>query len=202
MIIYLEGPDASGKSTLKASLTARLKTLSSIRNITVVPDGEKLIPTRPNNPNRIEAKALLKNISNMANDLNVVYICDRGPISDIIYRAFDDFNPVINLYEYWLLWLGHNQLIVTIHCDTDLSILLLRARGDDNPIAITHHVRIRYLYQQIMPLFTAFKFDLSTIKDDNDQLQVNNVILARLWSGLESYKRVFDESYLRQKGEK
>ena len=191
MIIYLEGPDASGKSTLKASLIARLETLASIRNIKIVPDGEKLIPTRPGIANipRCTYRQLVNNLEKMARKLDTVYICDRGPISDVIYRAFDKYLPIINLEDYRLIWLTNSQFIVTVHCDTDLSTELLAKRGDNNPIAIANHQALRYLYRQIMPLFDAFKYDLSTIKTPNDQLSVNNSILARLWNGLANMGR-------------
>jgi len=192
MIIYLEGPDASGKSTLKASLIARLETLSSIRNIKVVRDGEALIPTRPNMPGlpRCTRDELLSNLWQMAGNVDTVFICDRGPISDVIYRAFDRDLPIIDLETYWLTWLTNSHFIVTVHCDTDLSAELLVKRGDNNPIAVANHQAIRYLYKQIMPLFGAFKYDLATIKTPTDQLNINNSILARLWTGLDDYLRV------------
>jgi len=190
MIIYLEGADASGKSTLKGILAKRLEQLKNIRNVKVVPDGELLIPTRPGNPNRLTAAALVNQMWQMANDITTVYICDRGPISDIIYRAFDEFKPVLNLETYWTMWLANQHFIVTIHCDTDLSEEMLRNRGDNNPIAVANHKALRYLYKQLMPMFGALKYDISTINTPDERLHATNTILARLWTGIDNYTQI------------
>lgn len=188
MIIYLEGVDGSGKSTLKKELADRLFQLAELKEITVVPEGETMIPTRPLAPDRVDAKTLLQRLHDMANDLNTVYICDRGPLSDIIYRAFDDYKCVIPLEVFWTFWLANQHFIVTVFCDSNTSYTSMMERGDNNQYAINNHYAIRHLYQQIMPLFGPVKYDMGG--DAEYRLLIKNQILARLWVGRDNYYKI------------
>lgn len=186
MIIYLEGVDGSGKTTLKEALTKRLTQLEPIRGVKVYPEGESLIPTRPSDPNRLNALELVTKLYDMATDPGMIYICDRGPISDIIYRAFDEHHPIMPLEAFWTWWLGNQQVIVIVHCDTNRSEQLMKDRGDNNPTAINHHKSLRYLYKQIMPIFRPVKYDIET----SDLLTTTTQILATLWTHSREYREV------------
>ena len=166
MLIIVEGVDGSGKTTLIKELANRLEEL----NINYSIDTEALINTKPNTENRVSSGVLVFNMLYMIN-ANAVYICDRSPISDIIYRTFDDYNVVINLSLLFELWQDHKSNMIMIHCDTAKSLELLTKRGDNNKIAFEKHKEIKYLYSQIMPLFNSLKYDFTT---DNEF--VNNIV--------------------------
>lgn len=192
MIIYLEGPDASGKSTLRTKIFERLnqiqEELKTFGVATFVENGEDLIPTRPTNSNRLTLVNLVSKFFEMANDLTTIYICDRGPISDIIYRAFDKFQPVMTLNQYITVWIQCHSLVITVHCDSDASIEMLHERGDNNPIAVANHAAIRYLYKQIMPIFKPLKYDFSLSGNKDYTLNKISWMVANLLSGLEKVK--------------
>lgn len=190
MIIYLEGVDELGKSTLREQLVVRLEQLKYIRDIKVVPNGEELIPTSPFKPNRMTADELLNKFYTMANQIRTVYICDSGPISDIIDRTFDEHDPVISFEKYWMLWVGSNHLITTVHCDSDAAETMRLKRGDQDPKAVANHKAIRNMYNQIMPMFGAYRYDVTTFKDAHDHQKAINAILAQLWAGVERCKRI------------
>jgi len=107
VIIYLEGPDASGKSTLRdrlaKELVNQLETIRALGITEIVKNGEDLIPTRPTNPKRLTFEPLLRKLCEMASDLHVLYLCDRGPISDVIYRTFDKHQPIMTLNQYLIV---------------------------------------------------------------------------------------------------
>lgn len=187
MIIYIEGVDGSGKSTLRDRLLKRLEQVKNLRKIKIEPDGELLIPTRPDAYNRVNKEQLFEQLTTMATDPETVYICDRGPISDIIYRAFDEFEPVSSLNELMWFWLRNGLLIVVVHCVNDRSEELMLQRGEDNPVAIQYHKALKHMYQQIMPLFGAINYDFSTESDE--KLDTINTILAKLWAGYAKYNQ-------------
>ena len=186
MIIYIEGVDGSGKTTLKEHLAKRLKQLRLVKGIEeIIPDGEKLIPTHPTRPGRLTGKELLQKIFEMTIEVDKVYICDRGPISDIIYRTFDEHKVVTTLRDFCELIMVIRPLLVMVHCDSDKSLDLMKARGDENPIAYEKHKELRYLYQQLMGLFGAIKYDVATM---GDKMQDSvNLILAILWEGKDKW---------------
>jgi len=186
MIIYLEGADASGKSTLRHKIVEQLYATvdewTEFGIIGIVENGEELIPTRPTNPKRLNLEDLFRKLWEMAFDLKTIYICDRGPISDIIYRTFDKFQPVMTLNQYVNFWIKAHRLIVTVWCDSDVSTEMLHERGDNNPIAVANHAAIRYLYKQIMPIFKPVKYDFAKVTDGG-QGKID-IILMNLYNGL------------------
>lgn len=187
MIIYIEGVDGSGKTTLANKLTTRLNQLAPLKKIKVVPDGESMISTRPDLPGRLSKADLIITMDKMANSTDTVYICDRGPISDIIYRMFDDEEPVLTLEAFWTFWLVHTQSMVVVHCDTDNSNRLMLSRGENNPVSIQHHKTIRAIYNELMPFFGAIKYDIT---DAPDNLDIINTILSRLWQGRDRHQNL------------
>lgn len=185
MIIYLEGVDGSGKTTLAKAIYNRLLQIHKVYNVEVVEDGESLIPTRPDHPNRLNLTELVKQLTKMAKSIDTIYICDRGPISDILYRTFDNHQPVIDLQSFIWLWMNYNIGVITVHCDSDLSTKAMLDRGESNPIAVTHHTSLRYLYKQIMPLLGAIPYNMS-----EEPLSTVNLVLATLWQNLNKLKEI------------
>jgi thymidylate kinase len=187
MIIYLEGVDGTGKTTLANALADRIEQLKRTHNITkVVKNGESLINTHPLKPNRLTENELLIQLYQMTIDLSTIYICDRGPISDIIYRAYDEYPTVTTLENFWVFWMAHQHIFICVHCDSDKSEELMKRRGDDNPVVYTKYQELRYWYKQICPLFNAVKYDIDTM--GHNMSEPINKILARLWTGLRQWK--------------
>lgn len=147
MIIYLEGPDGSGKSTLANSIYK----VCLEENIDVERFAERNISTHPLKPDRISFDRLIDELTYMAED-NMVHILDRGPISDCIYRMFDNFDPVGKLEDYIKLFkkfVDKNQLIL-IYARTKAAEKAMKERGDENPIALNRHKELSKAYDLIM----------------------------------------------------
>ena len=85
MIIYLEGPDGSGKSTLADKIAELCKQLNKKYDR----NGEPKVSTHPTRPNRVNANEVFNILRSMAESDEIV-ILDRGPISDNLYRMFDN----------------------------------------------------------------------------------------------------------------
>lgn len=145
MIIYLEGPDGSGKSTLATQLSDYYENIG----YNVERNGEHLIPTRPTDKNRITLKELEANMLLMANS-DTIYFLDRGPISDAIYRMFDNYDPIGKLQDFIDIFKQINKDILLIYCRTDDAEKNMLKRGDDNPVAINKHKEITKAYDLIM----------------------------------------------------
>ena len=179
MIIMLEGVDGSGKSTLAAVILKRLEEVRKIRKLKVIIPGEDLIPTHPNRIDRLTDKELLHQLSIMACSLDKVFVCDRGPLTDIIYRAFDEHEPVISLKELWTIWFMYQSVFIVVHCHNEKSLELMLERGDSNPVAFSKHKELEYLYTQIIELFNPVHYNLYT-DDANEKI---NLIFAKLFQG-------------------
>lgn len=156
MIVYIEGVDGSGKSTFAKALTTHLQE----EGFDVVPKAEKLMVTHPWRPDRID-KASLRRQLRKCLDSPQVFIVDRGELSDIIYRTFDfkKYTALMTLKEFFNIWAYNQDKYIIVHCDSDKSEQLMLARGEDNEISIVEHQKLRYLFNQIMPLFNALTFD-------------------------------------------
>ena len=149
MIIYLEGPDGSGKSTLIEALNDML--VGSGYEVDAC--ANRFIPThplakyRPDGASRIDETTMYRALKKMAKS-DKIYIVDRGPISDIIYRTFDDFEPVTTLSRFIseLQKLQHTKII---YCHNNKAEEMMLKRGDDNPIAIAKHKEISKLYELV-----------------------------------------------------
>lgn len=188
MIIYFEGADASGKSTLIKAIADRLKELQRVNKLDVHINAENIVPTRPGRPDRISPTELIKRWVAMATDINTVYLMDRGPISDVIYRTFDQYHPVVNLMQFYAIYIAYYRLITVIHCDSSGSEEALKARGDDNPIALKHHQQIRYLFKQIMPMFGALTYDFEEAISPKKMRDKVNVLLAYMFNSLKDFR--------------
>lgn len=166
MIVYLEGPDGSGKSTLAKTVSWNCSNLS-IDYVFAEPS----IQTNPTKPNRIFREELILRLYHMLTNKKTVYILDRGPISDCIYRLFDKYDPVIELNELVDLLSRYSENIFLVYCNNDKAEEYMLERGDDNPVAIKKHKKISMAYDMIMPLLenrvTYMKYDFT--KDPTKQ---------------------------------
>lgn len=156
MIIYLEGPDGSGKSTLSDAITDELIT----RDMPVmqIKDGNCGIDTHPKSQYRNTPDQLISAFAQLAYG-DIIYVLDRGPISDVIYRCYDEYEPVISVDKVVnLLSLLKNKVKV-IFCDNDIAEQKMLERGDDNPIAIARHKEITNNYRSIMYFIEHEVFD-------------------------------------------
>ena len=145
MIIYLEGPDGSGKTTLANQISEICNKLGIKWAL-----GEPTINTNPIKPDRISKGSLIKIMTDMFNDEDVCYILDRGPISDCIYRLFDEYEPVIELPEFTSFLRRHRSNLLLVYCNNSKAEEFMKVRGDDNPIALAKHRKISYAYDLVM----------------------------------------------------
>lgn len=150
MIVYLEGPDGSGKTTLADKIYDYLNehNVKSIRN------GQELVQTNPKIKNRMDANTILKNISLML-ESDDIYILDRGPISDCIYRIFDYDECVISFSKQLEIMLQTTRLFF-IYCRTENAEKHMLERGDDNPVAVARHKEISKAYDTLVPVIENF----------------------------------------------
>ncbi len=149
MIIFIEGVDGSGKSTLAQSLDCHLAAQYPELNVFL---GEQLINTKPGD-DRITNLELYTALNRWASDRESVVILDRGPISDMIYRIFDEENSVSNLDEF-VKWLDVGEAfahdVLLIYCRNFMSKQSMEFRGDSNPISRFYHPVLSHLYDAFM----------------------------------------------------
>lgn len=154
MIIYLEGPDGSGKTTLANAIAK----FCDSKDFVYERDAEKRISTHPTRPDRVDKATLFDRLEEMLAD-GVVHILDRGPISDSIYRMFDDYKPVAKLEDYLKLFKQYRNNIIIVYTRTEHAEEAMLARGDDNPVAIRHHKELTKAYDLLMGII---KYNLPT----------------------------------------
>lgn len=163
MIIYFEGPDGSGKSTL---LTAIYNDLIN-KGYSVDPQANRFIPTHPKAEHRVSSQQLFRALKKMAKDDSKVYLIDRGPISDFLYRVFDEYDWVTTPRQFIDFVNIYGFKIFTIYCRTDKAYEQMLARGDDNPVAIARHMELTNMFDLFMNSFEHmascyfYKFDYS-----------------------------------------
>lgn len=174
MVVYIEGVDGSGKSTFAKAITEYL----TEKGFAVEPKAEKFMVTHPWRVDRVSKDKLHYHLRKCLAS-SKVYIVDRGELSDIIYRTFDSnkYSSLMTLKEFHDFYMTYARKYIIVHCDTHESEQLMLARGEDNPISISEHQKLRYLFNQIMPLFDAIKYDVSVSKTNPDYL---NAILANI----------------------
>lgn len=154
MILYIEGPDGSGKSTLTRRAKWNCGNLSIPYEL-----AEPSIQTNPKRPNRISEKELLLKLYAMLKDDKKLYILDRGPISDCIYRLFDEYEPVMQLDDIVDLFSRYRDKILIVYCNNADAEQYMLERGDDNPVALEKHHKISSAYDMIMPLlYTKLRY--------------------------------------------
>lgn len=152
MIIQVEGVDGSGKSSLVKHLGEFFDKLNDglDQPFNYNLEAEKLIPTKPGAP-RIDSIQLHEVLDAMAEDDTTVFVLDRGPFSDIIYRLFDDYMPVTTigtLAKRFDKWTKQNKGIV-IYCTTRKAEENMLKRGDDNEVSIKNHKLLSKIYDML-----------------------------------------------------
>lgn len=183
MIIYLEGPDGSGKSTLADNIAELCETLKVPYNRFA----EQEISTNPTKPNRIDKVTLFSRLEAMSTSQKI-HILDRGPISDNIYRMFDNYEALGKLEDYLKLFKSFREKILIIYCRTAKAEEAMLARGDDNPVAIRKHKELTKAYDLIMSaiLYTlpanVVKFDFTIENETTNTLKlVEHFINMQEW---------------------
>ena len=171
MIIYLEGPDGSGKTTLIDSIGDVLEGANVYYDV----HGKKLVSTYPQDPNRLTERQLFAVLRKMAKS-NYVYIIDRCVISDIVYRVFDNYKPVTILHKVIEFLKKYNTEVFLIYCRNDKAEKYMLERGDDNPIAISKHKEISRVFDLVMSEIAAnikynyYKYDFTKKRSINELL--------------------------------
>lgn len=148
MIVYIEGVDGSGKSTLANKIANMCKKLGYKYDRYA----ESKISTNPTKSDRVNEDYLFEELRRMANDNSTIYILDRGPISDNIYRIFDNYKPVATLEELAKALNSYGNKIIIIYAKTGIAERAMITRGDDNPVALKHHKELSKVYDITMKL--------------------------------------------------
>jgi hypothetical protein len=91
--------------------------------------------------------------------MDTIIVLDRGPISDVIYRHFDDYKPVLNEGQVADLLSLLKDKIKVVFCDNDVAEQKMLERGDENPIAIEKHKDITNWYRNFMTFIKHEVFD-------------------------------------------
>lgn len=170
MIIYLEGVDGTGKSTLVRMLE---DTLSKFGKVDA--EGNKRIPTHPNKLDRVTQAKLFKELKSMARD-NVIHIVDRGPISDVIYRVFDKHTSVTTIDKVQDFLEEFNNRVLLIYCRNDSAKRNMLERGDENPIAIEQHEKLTKVFDIVMDLVFNHLSCNYAIYDYTNNNSINEVL--------------------------
>lgn len=134
MLIFVEGPDGSGKSTL-------IKQLS-----------EKYITARV--PKNAETVRVWNEFQSIHDGVMIVF--DRSPLTEIIYRSVYGPKSSFSL-EDCLTWLKGNKIIF---CDTDSAYDDAQHRGEDNVTDRVHHDTLRLRYQCLADILKQSGFDV------------------------------------------
>ena len=179
MIIYLEGPDGSGKTTLANHLYKALEEKRAALNISsqtiIDPVAETRVSTHPAKRDRVTEKELYHRLKMMATDGDI-HIMDRGPISDIVYRIFDNFKSVTTINKLIDFIKKYNKRIFIVYCRTKNAEEAMNARGDDNPVALERHKELSKVYDFAMSVVQANtnKYNFA-IYDWSNRLSINEI---------------------------
>ena len=171
MLIIFEGPDGSGKSTLQDKVCEVMCKYSPA--IKVMNNAEWLIPTHPKSNTRVNERELYKQLKRMATCKDTVYLVNRGPISDIIYRIFDDYPTVTTFPKLLDFIVKYQRQIIIVYCNSKIAEQKMLERGDENPIAISRHKEISKIYDLLMGViganvrYSLKKFDMAKKNDTN-----------------------------------
>lgn len=180
MILYVEGVDGSGKSTLINNLINVIDVMYP--DIVYIKDANKILQTNPYKPDRVtthQAEVIFRSMM----DSELLYILDRGIISDIIYRLFDDYYPVLDLSTA-IRFITSSTKVFLIYCDTPNSEQYMLQRGDDNPIAIEKHNLIKKAFREIIPLFNYnCLYDFEEKRSDEKLIEILSKWLKEKYNG-------------------
>lgn len=172
MIVYIEGPDGTGKTTLAHNID-KVCAQHGLKCIF----GERLIQTNPTKPGRVSDTRLAYRLIHMLRNDRTVFILDRGPISDCVYRTFDDYEPVMPLNWLMDIFERFRKKIVFIYANNANAEYYMLQRGDDNPIAIAKHKKISYVYEMLKGYFSkafgrffCYDFEKTDVSDFSERI--------------------------------
>ena len=174
MIIYLEGVDGTGKSTLANYI---LETLDEVYYPSANIEPIESYNTRPDSKNRMSKSKLLSTFKKWAKD-NTVHILDRGPLSDIVYRLFDEHEPVLNINEWLDFCTEYKDRITMIHCNTKSAEINMIKRGDDNEVSLKYHPIIYRAYNLVFDVIK--KTGVNVVEYDYDKKYSINELLGEV----------------------
>lgn len=151
MLIYVEGVDGSGKTRLVKKLAKDFRKMG----YRVDDKAELRVITHPKG-NRVSESVLYKELELMMRDKSTLFIMDRGPLTDIIYRLVDQEKSVTELGKF-LTWASDlADVLNIIYCRTSNAKELMLQRGDDNPYAVKYHDILLRAYEMVMPLLSIY----------------------------------------------
>lgn len=180
MLIILEGADGAGKTTLNINICKMIEKKFYIDGDKIIDwsgNAERLIPTKPKDLNRITEVELYKNLKNFILAKNWFYVCDRGMISDIVYRIFDEYSSVTIITKFKEFIDKYANKIFLVYCKNSKSEEYMLKRGDNNPIAIQKHKEICKIYDIIMDVLSKNFYNYAEYDFTNSK-SVKNVMKA------------------------
>lgn len=134
MLVIFEGVDGSGKTTA----------IQKIREQT----------------NYNTMKALRHDTNTFADYFDAatsddITLCDRSPISDIVYRLCDTAEVgAFNLFD--IAFLFDRGKVKIVYCDTEQSYVDAINRGEDFVTLKSHHDELRQLYRIVITILKKF----------------------------------------------
>lgn len=137
MIVYLEGADGSGKTTL----LEKLKLL-----------GYSEVESLPRMKDKYKEREQWLNFANKYGESSNIYVVDRGPLTEFVYRQVQKDRSYLLLDDLHNL-LYHCKIIL---CDTPCAFDRAMKRGEDNIVDKQIHARIRETYLYAMQMIEAF----------------------------------------------
>lgn len=144
MIIFVEGPDGSGKTTLVKRLTEEF--------------GYDLVvgPQRQDNKSK-ESADWLGFITSIDNE---VVICDRSFLTEVVYRLYDhDTNTYM---RFTLLSYLLEKQCKFVFCTSPTAFTDAEERGEDTIVTFEQHKQIERLYGIITDMLMLFAPDIQT----------------------------------------
>lgn len=134
MLIFVEGPDGSGKSTLVKALSDKYATAKVPRNA--------------------ESIQLWNAIKRVSDGGDVVF--DRSPITDLMYRILDGEACTCGI-DNILYWLHGSKIIF---CNSDTAFKDAMERGETNITDESRHNILSSIYETFMQILKLSKYDV------------------------------------------
>lgn len=136
MIVYFEGVDGSGKSTIIRKLQEEF--------------GYDVVTPPQSMYNKSQECVSWEYFASEYD--NKIILCDRGFISEFVYRLVDDEVTFLTL-ELFARLLTNCKIV---HCISPTSFTDAQERGEDNIVTFEQHKRIEQLYFDTMSMINKF----------------------------------------------
>lgn len=162
MLIIVEGPDGTGKSTLVKTLREKYKFISR----------------KPIDRNRKYQSYYWKKFLDKYSKGKGIYVVDRCYLSELVYRlAMNDLWPNISLLNIAKLLETNN--VKYIFCKNDNGYVNAKKRGEDYIKSLNEHVKVTNTYIFVQTLLEKFAkceiYNYDYEKDNLDTL-VKNIL--------------------------